>query len=79
MFISLAQLVNQLVNEGWLKTPRITEAFLKIKREDFVPEEIKEIAYLNEALSIGYGQTISQPSVVAFMLELLSPKEERKS
>ncbi|MFA5042227.1 MAG: protein-L-isoaspartate(D-aspartate) O-methyltransferase [Candidatus Paceibacterota bacterium] len=78
MFISLAQLVNQLVNEGWLKTPRITEAFLKIKREDFVPEEIKEIAYLNEALSIGYGQTISQPSVVAFMLELLSPKEGEK-
>jgi len=78
MFISLAQLVSQLVNEGWLKTPKIIEAFLKIKREDFLPEEIKDFAYLDEALSIGYSQTISQPLVVAFMLELLSPQEGEK-
>lgn len=71
-------LIDQLIKEGWLKTPRIIEAFQKIKRADFMPKEIKDLAELNEALPIGYGQTISQPLVVAFMLEQLEPKEGDK-
>ncbi len=39
------------------------------------PEDIKNLAELNEALPISHGQTISQPLVVAFMLEQLLPKE----
>ncbi len=68
-------LVDSLIKNGWLKTPRIIEAFRKIKREDFLGPEIKNLAELNEALPIGFGQTISQPLTVAFMLELLQPKE----
>jgi protein-L-isoaspartate(D-aspartate) O-methyltransferase len=71
-------LIESLIEEGWLKTPRIIEAFRKIKRVDFLPENLKDLAELNEALPIGYGQTISQPLVVAFMLELLDPKEGEK-
>ena len=71
-------LIENLIEEGWLKTPRIIEAFKKIKRVDFLPKEIKDLAELNEALPIGYGQTISQPLVVAFMLEQLEPKEGDK-
>jgi len=71
-------LVDNLIQEGWLKTPRIIEAFRKIKRVDFLPEDLKNLAELNEALPIGYGQTISQPLVVAFMLELLEPKSAEK-
>ena len=56
-----------------MKTPRIIEAFKKIKRADFLPKKMKDLAEENTALSIGYGQTISQPLVVAFMLELLQP------
>ena len=67
-------LIDSLIEGGWLKTPRIIEAFRKIKRVDFVPEDIKNLAELNEALLIGYGQTISQPLVVAFMIEQLDPK-----
>jgi len=67
-------LVNSLIKEGWLKTKRIIKAFQKIKRRDFLPDDIKNLAELNEALLIGSGQTISQPLVVAFMLELLQPK-----
>ncbi|KKS15890.1 MAG: Protein-L-isoaspartate O-methyltransferase [Parcubacteria group bacterium GW2011_GWB1_41_6] len=70
----LRNLVNNLKNIGVLKTPAIIEAFLKIDRADFVPEEIKNLAYFNEALAIGLSQTISQPYTVAFMLELLEPK-----
>jgi len=66
-------LINSLIEESWLKTPRIIEAFKKIKRIDFLPENIKNLAELNEALPIGYGQTISQPLVVAFMIEILNP------
>ena len=71
-------LVDILIQGGWLKTPRIIEAFYKIKRKDFLPEEMKDLAELNEALPIGFGQTISQPLVVAFMLELLQPQEGEK-
>ncbi len=67
-------LVQELINSRWLKTKRIIEAFKAIDRQDFIPEDIKNLAYINEALPIGYGQTISQPLVVAFMLELLDPK-----
>lgn len=71
-------LIDNLIKEGWLKTPIIINAFRKIKREDFLPEGKKELAELNEALPIGYSQTISQPLVVAFMLELLTPEPGEK-
>jgi len=71
-------LIDSLIEEGWLKTQRIIGAFRKIKRIDFLPEDIKDLAELNEALPIGFGQTISQPLVVAFMIELLNPKPGEK-
>lgn len=74
----LENLVNNLKALGVLKTPAIIEAFLKIDRKDFVPEEIKNLAYFDEALAIGQSQTISQPYTVAFMLELLEPKAGEK-
>jgi len=67
-------LIDSLIQEGWLKTPRIIEAFKGIKRVDFLPDNMKNLAELNEVLPIGYGQTISQPLVVAFMLEQLQPQ-----
>ncbi|MFH1968325.1 MAG: protein-L-isoaspartate O-methyltransferase [bacterium] len=67
-------LIDDLIKDGWLKTPEIIKAFKKIKRKDFLPEDIKNLTELNEALPIGSGQTISQPLTVAFMLELLQPK-----
>ncbi|PIW35188.1 MAG: protein-L-isoaspartate O-methyltransferase, partial [Candidatus Nealsonbacteria bacterium CG15_BIG_FIL_POST_REV_8_21_14_020_37_12] len=71
-------LIDSLIGGGWLKTPRIIEAFRRIKRVDFLPKDLEDLAELNEALPIGYGQTISQPLVVAFMLEQLEPKEGDK-
>ena len=77
-------LINQLIEQKYLKSPLIIEAFRKIKRADFVPDEIVRekgegfVAECNTPLSIGYGQTISQPLTVAFMLELLQPKKGDK-
>lgn len=74
----MKKLTKELINEGYLKTPNIIEAFQKIDRRDFVPKELKDEAYFNIPLYIGHGQTISQPLTVAFMLELLQPKEKDK-
>jgi len=71
-------LIDDLIGGGWLKDDRIVSAFTKIKRVDFMTPGMEDLAQLNEALPIGYGQTISQPLVVAFMIELLEPKEGEK-
>jgi len=72
------KLVKELIADKVLKTPVIIEAFKSIDRADFVPEELKEGAYINAPLPIGSEQTISQPLTVAFMLELLQPKAGEK-
>ncbi|MDA2935831.1 protein-L-isoaspartate O-methyltransferase [Patescibacteria group bacterium AH-259-L05] len=69
----MTSLIQQLINQGYLKTPEIISAFRRIKREDFTIPELKHEAEQNYPLSIGYQQTISQPLTVAFMLELLDP------
>jgi len=71
-------LVDDLIKRGWLKTERIIKAFKNIQRKDFLPKGMENLAELDEALPIGHGQTISQPLVVAFMLELLDPREGEK-
>lgn len=71
-------LVDSLIKEKWLKTPIIIEAFRQISRKDFMPENIKVLYEINEAMPIGQGQTISQPMTVAFMLENLNPKPGNK-
>ena len=72
------KLIQELKDENYLKTPSIIQAFEKVNRKNFVPEDQEEYAYLNSALPIGHKQTISQPLVVAFMLELLEPKRGEK-
>jgi len=72
------RLTDSLIQEGWLKTLQIIKAFQKIKREDFLPEDVKDLAEIDTAVPIGWGQTISQPLVVAFMLELLQPDAGEK-
>lgn len=72
------KLISELEAGGYLKTPRLIEAFQKIDRKHFVPEELEKEAYLNEPLPIGHNQTISQPLTVAFMLELLDPRPGEK-
>jgi protein-L-isoaspartate(D-aspartate) O-methyltransferase len=71
-------LINEFIKLGYLKTPEIIEAFRKIKRVDFMLEDFKEEAPENYPLPIGFGQTISQPMTVAFMLEALQPQKGNK-
>lgn len=68
------ELVKYLLTTGALSTPRITKAFLMVDRAEFVTASLQAQAYDDNPLPIGLGQTISQPSTVAFMLELLQPR-----
>ena len=54
---------------------RVLEAIAAVPRETFVPRDLQDMAWANEALPIGRGQTISQPLVVAHMCELLAVRE----
>ncbi len=68
-------LVTSLVATRTLRTPRIIDAFQKVPRYQFVPAgSQKGAASLDAALPIGEGQTVSQPTTVAIMLELLKPR-----
>lgn len=60
---------------GVLEDPRIEAAFREVNRRDFVREGYEVEAHEDYAIPIGYEQTISQPTTVAYMLELLSPQE----
>ncbi|HAO81287.1 TPA: protein-L-isoaspartate O-methyltransferase [Candidatus Veblenbacteria bacterium] len=66
-------LVKYLQTSGALKTDRIIKSFKAVDRSDFVPNSLQSVAFADQALPIGWGQTISQPATVAFMLELLQP------
>ena len=52
-------------------SPTVLGAIARVPRENFVPLHERVIAYADTALPIGYGQTISQPFIVAYMTELL--------
>jgi len=67
----------QIVQRG-IKDSSVINAMLKVERHLFVPEEYKPYAYEDTPLPIGYGQTISQPYIVALMTELLNLKKEDK-
>jgi protein-L-isoaspartate(D-aspartate) O-methyltransferase len=55
---------------------RVMNAIDAVPRHRFVPEHELDNAYANRPLPIGYGQTISQPYIVALMTELLGPESE---
>jgi protein-L-isoaspartate(D-aspartate) O-methyltransferase len=75
----LAQ-IRQLTAETGAETgrtaldPGVLEAMENVPREEFVPPEEAGSAYKNRSLQIGYGQTISQPFIVALMTDLLQLK-----
>ena len=56
----------------------LLSAFERVPREDFVPEAFLDKCYEDTALPIGFGQTVSQPSVVAIMLQALSLDQTHK-
>lgn len=57
----------------------IMKVLAEVPRHQFVPADIRGRAYENRPLPIGYGQTISQPYIVAIMTDLIAPKPGHKA
>lgn len=68
---------NQIKARG-IRDTRVLEAMEKVPRHKFVPDKIRSHSYDDEPLSIGEGQTISQPYIVAYMTEALQLEDSNK-
>jgi len=71
-------LVNEVRKKGVLRSQRIIEAFMKVDRRDFVPKGWEDDTHLDTPVPIPGGMTTSQPSTIAFMLEILNPRPSEK-
>ena len=64
---------NQLLKRG-IHDERVLDAMSRVPREEFIPERSRRSAYVDEPISIGHGQTISQPYITALMAQVLELK-----
>ena len=58
--------------------PLLINALLKIDRSDFVPEKFKDRAYDDVEIELGYNESLSKPTTIAYMLSLLNPELGKK-
>ncbi len=70
--------IEYLKSTGYLKSERLEKALLAVPRNEFVPKNLRYLAYRDFPLSIGFNQTVSQPSTVVIMTELLDVKSGDK-
>lgn len=75
--LRFAMVRHQIVARGITHKPTL-DAMRKVKRHLFVPNDIRHEAYEDRPLPIGYGQTISQPLIVAYMTSLVDPRPESR-
>jgi len=68
---------DQLVPRG-ITDERVLYAMRTVRRHEFMPEEVRDLAYMDSAVRIGYEQTISQPYIVAFMTQELDLQAHHK-
>jgi len=72
------RMVQRHLAERGIKDPRVIEAFRTVPRHKFLPPSSRRLAYDDESIPIGEGQTITPPYDVAFMTEVLQPKPTDK-
>ncbi len=70
------KMVEKQLKRRGIADQAVLDAFLEVPRHSFVPDDMKKYAYQDRPLPIGEGQTISQPYIVALMLEALELKAE---
>jgi protein-L-isoaspartate(D-aspartate) O-methyltransferase len=68
-------MVEKQIKQRGVVDPQLLDAMLKVPRHLFVPENLVSLAYNDTPLPIGYGQTISQPYIVALMTDSLKVEE----
>jgi protein-L-isoaspartate(D-aspartate) O-methyltransferase len=68
----------QLLEEQGVMDQRVLQALRTVPRHEFVPDDVRSMAYADRPLPIGHGQTISQPYIVAAMTEAAAPEPTSK-
>jgi protein-L-isoaspartate(D-aspartate) O-methyltransferase len=68
------QMVHEYIESEGVTNPRVLDSMRSVPRHEFVRPELKRNAYFDQALDIGYKQTISPPFIVAYMTEILDPQ-----
>jgi protein-L-isoaspartate(D-aspartate) O-methyltransferase len=71
-------MVRDQIEARGVSNPEVLAAMRRVPRELFVPADGRPEAHQDHPISIGYGQTISQPYIVAVMTELLDPKKSHR-
>ncbi len=71
-------MVLQTIETRGVKNKAVLQSMKTVPRHLFVPEKNIPLAYEDRPLPIGYGQTISQPFIVAYMTEVIDPKPHQK-
>jgi protein-L-isoaspartate(D-aspartate) O-methyltransferase len=75
---SIEQMIQkQLVKRG-IQDPRVLAAMRRIPREKFVPPDLRGDAYIDAPVTIGFGQTITQPYMTALMAQVLELTGDEK-
>jgi protein-L-isoaspartate(D-aspartate) O-methyltransferase len=72
------EMVLQTIERRGVADPAVLKSMRTVERHLFVPENNAANAYEDRPLPIGYGQTISQPFIVAYMTEIINPKPQYK-
>src|SRR4030095_5017686 len=72
------KMVAQQIEDRGVEDPAVLKAMRTVKRHEFVPSDLVDFAYEDRPLPIGYGQTISQPYIVAYMTETIKPQSNFK-
>lgn len=75
---TLRSLIKHLEDTGVLKSSQVKKAFLAVDRINYVPERLRDLVYHDSPLVLAEGQTISQPTTVAFMLEMMDIQKGNK-
>jgi protein-L-isoaspartate(D-aspartate) O-methyltransferase len=73
---SKCRLITNLRRE--IKDQRVIDVIAQVPREKFIPDSQREFAYEDRALPIEFGQTISQPTIVAIMIDALQLRKRDK-
>ena len=68
------KMVDQQMERRGIANPRVLDALRAVERHRFVPEPAQGDAYEDYPIAIGFGQTISQPYIVALMTEAIDPR-----
>ncbi len=70
------EMVRDQIERRKVTSPAVLRAMRSVPRHEFVPTQLRSQAYADHPVPIGYGQTISQPFIVAFMTEAVRPRRK---